>query len=278
MVYQTNLEQNLKSKGFFIVKGFVEDSKIESCLEQISQLIRNSLDAYNINYNNTDSMHSLAKILFEYDTKVYLKVISSIQRLYCINDLLENQNVIKLLQNSFGFENVMIPGGGVFHIMSKALQIPNGYFGLGAHQDFPSVQGSLDGLVAWMPLTSVDVDNFPLQVVPGSHKNWLYEVELEDDASRTPSIKQHYFSDDDFIDLEMDAGDVVFFSYFLVHKSSLNGDERCRMAVSTRFDNSGNKSFISRNYPTAYKRHVLRDMMSDCKNDYFDFFTNCNKR
>ncbi|QTN30431.1 phytanoyl-CoA dioxygenase family protein [Rhodoferax sp. AJA081-3] len=37
------------------------------------------------------------------------------------------------------------------------------------HQDYWSVQGSLDGVVVWMPLVDVDKENFPLEVIPQSH-------------------------------------------------------------------------------------------------------------
>jgi hypothetical protein len=49
-------------------------------------------------------------------------------------------------------------------------------------------------------------------------------------------------------------------SVFTIHRSSLQGKlGNCRLAVSTRFDNGDEPTFVDRGYPTAYVRSVARD-------------------
>jgi ectoine hydroxylase-related dioxygenase (phytanoyl-CoA dioxygenase family) len=142
--------------------------------------------------------------------------------------------------------------------MADALKIPNGYFGLVPHQDFPSVQGSVDGVVVWLPLVKVDKDNYPLEVIPGSHLRGLAPMISHGDS--TSEVDPNWFDASHFTPAEVDVGDVIFMSMFTVHRSSTRGSpNRCRLAVSTRFDNADEASFIERAYPTAYVRSVRRE-------------------
>ena len=53
--------------------------------------------------------------------------------------------------------------------MADKIAVSGGYFGLTSHQDYWSVQGSLDGVVVWIPLVDVDKEIFPLEVAPQLH-------------------------------------------------------------------------------------------------------------
>ena len=58
-----------------------------------------------------------------------------------------------------------------------------------------------------------------------------------------------------------EVGDVIFMSNFTVHRSSKKGDNRLRMACSTRYDNANEEAFIERCYPSAYIRSVERKII-----------------
>ena len=57
-----------------------------------------------------------------------------------------------------------------------------------------------------------------------------------------------------FTPLVCKKGDVVFLSIYTVHQTGLNGDDRLRVACSTRIDNGDEITFIKKGYPFAYKR------------------------
>ena len=162
------------------------------------------------------------------------------------------------LREVFGWREVFLPGGEVVLIVAGDLRIPGGYFGLGPHQDFPSVQGSLDGLVAWIPLTDVDRNSHTLEVVPGSHRRGLItQVEHTRNGWEIPPDQ---LSTAEWQPIEATPGDVAFLSVFMIHRTAPVGDPgRLRIALSTRFDNAAEPTFIARSYPTAYQRQVRRD-------------------
>lgn len=130
-------------------------------------------------------------------------------------------------------------------------------FWAGAYQDFPSVQGSLDGFVIWIPLVDIDENRFPLEVILGSHKNGILPS-FENNGSAW-EVKPECYEESDFIPAVCEVGDVVFMSNLTVHRSSQKGDDRLRLARSTRYDNTDEKSFIQRCYPSAYIRSVSRE-------------------
>src|SRR5207237_1140060 len=73
------------------------------------------------------------------------------------------------LVEQLGLRLATMPTSPVLHVMSDQLRIPDGYFGVSTHQDWPSIQGGLDTLTMWMPLMDVDERNYPLDVIPRSH-------------------------------------------------------------------------------------------------------------
>ncbi|MFP3693776.1 hypothetical protein, partial [Burkholderia sp. SIMBA_048] len=50
------------------------------------------------------------------------------------------------------------------HFMSDHLKIPNGYHKTPPHQDWRSIQGSLDCIVLWIPTTPVSARSHALEV------------------------------------------------------------------------------------------------------------------
>lgn len=139
----------------------------------------------------------------------------------------------------------------VLHVMSQNLHIPDGYYGTEAHQDWPSTQGSLDCVTVWIPFHDTK-DNFPLEVIPGSHLQGLRDGKLNG------SVLEIECDDREFIPIECKAGDAIFLSGFLIHRTGKKGS--FRVAVSQRFDNAMEPTFIERGYPCAQKRVVDREI------------------
>ncbi len=140
----------------------------------------------------------------------------------------------------------------VLNFLSSSLRIPDGYYGTEAHQDWASIQGSLDVITVWIPLTDAYIGSFPLEVIPESHKNGLCEGKVNG------SILEIECNDKDFVPIECKAGDVVFINGFTIHRTGKGNG--LRIAVSQRFYSDGDPTFIERNFYCAQKRVVDREM------------------
>ncbi len=247
---------HFKSNGFFVAKNLLDEQSVDVVRHSIAKTFLDQLAEIPAVVEK-DDIFSAMRTLYRHDIDRYKKVASAVWRKLDVYQLMHDPRIIGFLRNKFGWQDIFVAGGQVAHIMAHELKIPDGYFGLVPHQDFPSVQGSLDGVVVWLPLVKVDRDNFPLEVIPGSHKRGL--LPIVNDGKASWEIKPDQYQEEDYMPAEVDKGDVIFISMFTVHRSSKNGTlGRYRLALSTRFDNADEATFIERCYPTAYERNVHR--------------------
>jgi phytanoyl-CoA hydroxylase len=123
------------------------------------------------------------------------------------------------------------------------------YYKTPAHQDWLSMDGSLNLVVVWIPLGDVSVALGTLQVVPGSHLQGLHEPKAEAVGGFVPIPG---LAEEAFVDVEVSAGDVLFFSAFLVHRSGNNVTDRLRWSCHFRYNDLQDPSFIDRRYPSPY--------------------------
>lgn len=248
------LEQ-FNSDGFFIAKHLLDRQSVQTVVHSIGKTFADQLHGQPGGVEG--DTFSAMQAFHQQDLDRYKKVAAALWRKLDVYQLTHDPRITGFLRDKFGWQDIFVAGGQVVHIMAHELKIPDGYFGLVTHQDFPSVQGSLDGVVVWIPLVDVDRDNFPLEVIPGSHKRGLLPMTGNGNASWEVAFDQ--YREEDFIPAVVEVGDVIFMSMFTVHRSSTNGTEgKCRLAVSTRFDNADEKTYVERCYPSAYERTVHR--------------------
>lgn len=254
------LRASYKKQGFVIVRDLIPKAEIETVLNDFNDIITLKLSLLGLSahtFINKESLYNNMKLLHQHDVKAYLGCLKIVPKLASLQGLFNNKWLINALQNVIKLEKVSIPTGPVFHVMSEKLKIPNGYFGFKAHQDWSSVQGGLNLVVAWLPLIDVNVNNFPILVLPESHKKGLLPGEITDNEFK---IRQDSLVKNDFIEGEVNMGDVILMSGFTVHKSSVEGKFGLRLATSCRFENVLEKSFSERNYPCAYLQSVHREL------------------
>lgn len=103
--------------------------------------------------------------------------------------------------------------------------------GTGAHQDFPSLQSSLNGVVIWMPYTRVGLDNYPIEFAPGSHLRGLLPAKPGAHYSEVETEGMG------FVPIPVSVGSAILFSVFTVHRTRTPG-QGMRLAVSHRYEDS----------------------------------------
>jgi ectoine hydroxylase-related dioxygenase (phytanoyl-CoA dioxygenase family) len=244
--------------GFYVAKNLLAPTEVTEVVQNLKDTFDDQLNILNLSApaHIADSM----KLLYKIHLERYKATVSSLWRKLSVYNLLHHVKIQDFVKEHFAWKDIVIPGGQVVLIMSESLKIPGGYFGFAPHQDYPSVQGSLDGFVVWIPLVDIDQNLYPMEIIPGSHTRGILPSFESDTASWT--LKPEAFNEQEFVKLECNVGDVIFMSNFTVHRSSTSGDDRVRLACSTRYDNADEKTFIDRCYPTAYTRGVHRALMN----------------
>lgn len=92
-------------------------------------------------------------------------------------------------------------------------------------------------MTAWVALSPTFKENGCLRIIPGSHKQWRDEdyTDLDQDAQFGRGLTADQVDESQAIDLEMNPGEVVFFSEATLHSSTTNISDTPRVACSIRY-------------------------------------------
>lgn len=251
-------EKFYKENGYVILKSVLSEVEISNIQSDIHKIIRQQLIALGQTAEFDSSIDSIYKDMVKLHALDINKYLSSLRLCAKVTSLYQavlNKRILDFT-NSIGIEMPVFQTQPVFHIMSDKLKIKDGYFGVGAHQDWPALQSGLDTVTTWVPLVPVKANSYTLEIVPKSHLLGFCESKQEQNIHEIiPSAYSHL----NFVKVEMNPGDVLVFSVFLIHKSELEAESNAfRMAYSMRYENGADATFIKRNYPFAQKRVVER--------------------
>jgi ectoine hydroxylase-related dioxygenase (phytanoyl-CoA dioxygenase family) len=248
--------EQFRKDGFYIARDLIDSREIAAVRAGLHKSFDDQLALFG--ERGGEDIFASMRSLHRLDVDRYRKVVGALWRKVEVYRLMHHPDILRVLSDEFGWKDMFVPGGQVVHIMAEELKIPGGYFGLAPHQDYPSVQGSLDGVVVWLPLVDVDRDNYPLEVIPGSHLDGL--LPATENRESTWEADDSRYPEDAYVPAEVNVGDVIFMSLFTVHRSSCRGKPgRLRLALSTRFDDADEPTFVERAYPSAYIRTVHRE-------------------
>ena len=119
------------------------------------------------------------------------------------------------------------------------------------------MQGSLNAIVVWVPLVDIPKDLGALEIVPQSHLFGLLDS-VENDWYRTVEGT----ADDQYISIDVKAGDALFFSAFLLHRSGDNVTESIRWSCHFRYNDLEEPTFIERKYPNPYTYKPEQELLT----------------
>lgn len=121
--------------------------------------------------------------------------------------------------------------GRVKGFQSMVFVKPPGFPGQAWHQDevfIPTRDRSLVG--AWVAIDDATVDNGCLWVLPGSHRSgYLYPLREHERPDEFDTAPESYgFDDSAEVPVELEAGSVLFFNGYLLHRSKPNRSDGYR--------------------------------------------------
>jgi ectoine hydroxylase-related dioxygenase (phytanoyl-CoA dioxygenase family) len=120
------------------------------------------------------------------------------------------------------------------------------YYKSPQHQDWPSIESSLNSLVIWVPLVDVGLGNGSIILYPGSHNKGILPFKTNGGFAEVE------YNDENAIQPKLNIGDVVIFSTLLVHESGEIFDDSIRWSASFRYTDMLEHNFIERGYPNPY--------------------------
>jgi hypothetical protein len=237
--------------GVVLARGLVPMTTLDRIAGEIADVFHRRAAAVGLNLAEGSDQASLSALLtglFERDRASYIAAAKLTQHLASVHRLGVGDGLLGAI-GKLGLAMPAFSTRPVIHYMADRLKIPGGYHKTPPHQDWRSVQGSVDGLTVWLPLFDVGPRDYPLEVIPGSHRRGLLPSTDDVFGHR---VVDGAVQDSEFVKLPIARGDAAFFSGFLVHRTGDEGGAMVRIALSFRYNNAADPSFVARNYPDRY--------------------------
>lgn len=253
---------NYKKNGIIKINSIITKKDCDDIIGFIKKIFIQYLKTKKINFDKNENFE---KILFFTKKKFPIEygniILKTIQR---------NPNVLKiglkkeifLILKKMGLKEPVFSTEPLIMIHSNKITEKN-Y--APPHQDWRSIQGSLNGIITWTALVDVLEDNIgPLEIIPNSHKWGLLKTK-KDQWYRT--IDDPRVCDSAFVPIPMKQGDCLFFSSFLVHRSGKHNGKNSRYSLQFRFNDVNEQRFIQKGYPSTYPSDVPQiDYVSETNN------------
>jgi len=104
------------------------------------------------------------------------------------------------------------------------------------HQDYEFMGGDPEFYTVWIPLHDCPLDSGPLRIVEGSHRHGVQEHAREN--LHVPEIPLDDVAGDEWVEGQVNAGDVLIFHSLTVHAAAPNISKRMRISLDCRFQDS----------------------------------------
>jgi ectoine hydroxylase-related dioxygenase (phytanoyl-CoA dioxygenase family) len=243
----TQLMSQLDKNGYIIIKNFFDKEYINLIKEKSEKIFKIQFKELGYTGNFKENIIRL----FNENQNIFINCGKIIQSgLIELYKLPVEDKVIKLIK-SLGIEFPNLCTRPVLFFNHPSLAKEEFYYKSPPHQDWPSMDSSLDSLVLWVPLVDVSYDNGSILIWPKTHKQGPLPFNV---IGGFASVEVSGES----IQPELEVGDIAIFSTFLIHSSGDIHNDTIRWSCHFRYTNMLDKDFINRGFPNAYtyKPHI----------------------
>ena len=250
-----------RREGFAVLKDVIPQIRVDALRAEVEDIFRPILRKHAIDGAEAKGQRFEDALvsLFSQNLSEYLAAAKATQSSPALHALGASEPIIEIVR-AFGIAQPLIAVRPVTHILSESLKVPGGYHRTPPHQDWRSVQGSLDAIVVWLPLVSVDRGFGALEVIPGSHLGGLLPTRRDPFGN---VIDEKDIDLNGFIPVEVEPGDAVVFSMFTVHRTGAERRAGIRWAVSLRYNNAAAPDFADHGYPNPFVYKSQDDLLFD---------------
>lgn len=242
--------------GYYLLKGLYTRDEMNAYITDIHKVFKNRMKSLSFEWKENDKnligVSSLVSF-FKENNIAYIECMKQAQNLFHTFKLSYKDQIIQTL-NELGITLPAFSTKPILMISNAATSKSYAHFKTPPHQDWRSIQGSLNGIITWTALVDVlEIGMGPLEIIPKSHKWGLLDTK-KDNWYRT--IVDTRVNDGAFIPIPMEQGDCLFFSSFLVHRSGKHNGILPRYSLQFRFNDVDEERFSNNGYPSTYPSDI----------------------
>lgn len=253
--------EEYKERGYLLLEGLFKKEEVDVIRDEAREVFALQMARLGILGSEDVGEEEFERgmfELFEKDVATFANCGKQAQHLISLHRLALDERIVNKL-NELGLEFPNVSTRPVMYFNHRNLAKKEVYWKLSAHQDWRSMQGSLDSVVVWIPLVDVDKELGALEIIPGSHKWGLLEAEMADGYGQL----EEEIENAEMIPVEVEKGDALFFSSFLAHQSGTNVTEHIRWSCHFRYNNLREETFVERGYPHPYVYHPQKELITE---------------
>lgn len=254
---------NFKKDGYILLKGFFNANEIRKIRKAAKQVFLNIfcekefIISGESKLTESEFMNNLEK-LFQEDFATFQNCGKQIQHLMDLHRLCTSPKIEKQLK-IIGLKTPNISTRPVLFFNHPNLSKEKIYHTMDYHQDWKSMQGSANSVVVWIPLMDITKEFGALKIIPGSHIQGLKQYKIQNGFGMVEISKNEAKKE---IDVEVEIGDALFFSSFLIHSSGENIMNIPRWSTHFRYNDLDDNSFKERGYPHPYIYRPIDEMLT----------------
>lgn len=235
----------MQENGFVIYRNFFTKEKIENILLKAKSIFEIQFNKFKYTGSFKENMIQLFNENFEIFSNCGKLIQQGLIELYSLTT--DEKLIFKLTNLGLAFPNMCTRP--VLFFNHPSLAKDKVYYKTPLHQDWPSMQASMDSLIVWIPLTDMNVDNGSIIIYPKTH---LLGDISDSILGGFASILNYDLSDFKRVQPELKVGDILIFSSLLVHESGEIINDEIRWSCHFRYTNMLDSSFIDRGFPNPY--------------------------
>lgn len=243
------IREDYLENGFVLVKNLYSPEEMKNLIENIHQVFKNQFNLKNFDFQEKNILEDSELIRFFSEYKEdYINCMKLIQKLLFLNKLGVKDELIHTLKE-IGLKNPVYSTIPLIFLNSEKTSSYYGNWKIPVHQDWRSIQGSLNSVVVWTPIVDCPIELGALEVIPKSHKQGLLPTEEDEWYEH---VKDGHYDEDSFESVVMEKGDALIFSQFLIHRSGTNISDKIRYSFQFRFNDYSESTYVERGYPDPY--------------------------
>lgn len=251
-----------REDGFLIVEDLYKDDLINSLRLEIYDVFKQKFEQMGFEYKTKQNGDVHAQSIFRFHDK-HLKeykaiTLRGIQRLPEVYQVGSDQKLLDTV-STIGLDFPAFSTKPLIMLHNDQTDTSEGINKSPIHQDWRSIQGSLNNVVVWIPLVDVPREIGPVEIIPASHKNGLLPTEEDEWYAH---VQPEYVDESQFEPVPVNKGDAILFSSFLLHRSGNNETDHFRISLQYRFNDLSEKTFLERNYPDPYGHAPQQELIT----------------
>lgn len=245
-----NIIDNYKRDGFVCLPNAIDSAEVNEIRLEAQTVFRQMFRKNHIAEKDpgeqgfADALYAL----FNANYQDFIGAARAAQHILSMHRFVVSERITQLLQ-SLGLAMPIVCVKPIIYFNSRHLAKIEGHYKTPPHQDWRSMQGSLNSVVIWIPLVDIGVKLGAIEFIPGSHLRGLEPTEKDTWYRHIPESSA---PSEAFVPIEVKAGDLVAFSAFAVHRSGNNVTQAIRWSIHVRYNDTAEPTFIERGMPHPY--------------------------